>query len=70
MRKNGNGNGNGIHHKPTEKEEIPVTKCQPGNAVGSCEEFKIQFDPRLGSLRGLLFDPWNGCFHSRKAREA
>ena len=63
-------NGNGTNHKPTEKEEIPVTKCQPGNAIGAFDNFKIQFDPRLGSLRSLLFDPWSGCFHSRKAHEA
>ena len=37
---------------------------------GAFDNFKIQFDQRLGSLRGLLFDPWNGCFHSRKAHEA
>ena len=65
-----NGNGNGTNHKPTEKEEITITKCPPGVARGAFDNFKIQFDPRLGSLRGLLFDPWNGCFHSRKAHEA
>ena len=53
-----------------EKEEIPVTKCPPGNAVGAFDEFKTQLDPRLGSLREFLFDPWNGCFHSRKAHGA
>ncbi len=63
-------NGNGTNHKPTEKEEIPVTKCRPGIAVGALDNFRTQFDPRLDSLRGLLFDPWSGCFHSRKAHEA
>ncbi len=65
-----NGNGNGTNHKPTKKDEIPITKCPPGNAVGAFDEFKTQLDPRLGSLREFLFDPWNGCFHSRKARGA
>ncbi len=63
-------NGNGTNHKPTEKEEIPVTKCPPGVARGAFDNFKIQFDPRLGSLRGFLFDPLSNCFHSRKAHEA
>ena len=63
-------NGNGTNHKPTEKDEIPVTKCPPGNAVGAFDNFKIQFDPRLGSLRGILFDPLSSCFHSRKPHEA
>ncbi len=63
-------NGNGSNHKHTEKEEIPITKCPLAAARGAFDNFKIQFDPRLGSLRSLLFDPWSGCFHSRKGREA
>ena len=63
-------NGNGTNHKPTEKKGIPITKCRPANAKGSCEEFKTQFDPRLGLLREFFLDPRSNCFHSRKAHEA
>ena len=63
-------NGNGTNHKPTEKDEIPVTKCPPGVAQGAFDNFKIQFDPRLGSLREFFLDPRSYCFHSRKAHEA
>ena len=63
-------NGNGTNQKPTKKEEIPVTKCPPGVARGAFDNFKIQFDPRLGLLREFFLDPQSNCFHSRKAHEA
>ncbi len=59
-------NGNGSNRKPPEKKGIPVTKCRPGNAVGAFDNFKIQFDPRLGLLREFFLDPRSYCFHSRK----
>ena len=63
-------NGNGSNHKPTEKEKIPITKCRPGIAVGALDNFRTQFDPRLGLLREFFLDPRSNCFHSRKAHEA
>ncbi len=63
-------NGNGLNHKPTEKKGIPVTICPPGVACGAFDNFKFQFDPRLGLLREFFLDPQNACFHGRKAHEA
>ena len=63
-------NGNGTNHKPTEKKEIPVTKCRPGIAVGALDNFRTQFDPRLGLLREFFLDPRSNCFHSRRPHEA
>ncbi len=63
-------NGNGSNHKPTEKKGIPITKCRPGIAVGALDNFRTQFDPRLGLLREFFLDPRSNCFHGRRPHEA